>query len=191
MVETSLLTGAIPNQVRNCKTSRFVSVPGRYPGSKIILVLHKTFLPLTVVPIDTSQRSRPRVHPPPSPLWPRSVGFYNSLSGFDQFPLDTEAYKGRRRPLRSPEDDARMFPGEGRSRTQRRWTPHHRRHLATNVQRSLTANKNDNYDTLRPAIHVNVISSITILQVGRGGAFVELKPFNRRVVGSTPSLAAT
>src|SRR6218665_2367105 len=30
--ETSLLTGAIPNPVRNSQTSRFVSVPGQNPG---------------------------------------------------------------------------------------------------------------------------------------------------------------
>src|SRR6218665_714616 len=31
--ETSLFTGAIPNQVRNSQTYRFVSVPGKNPGS--------------------------------------------------------------------------------------------------------------------------------------------------------------
>jgi len=30
--ETSLFTGAIPNQVRNSQTSRYVSAPGQYPG---------------------------------------------------------------------------------------------------------------------------------------------------------------
>src|SRR6218665_2382896 len=30
--KTSLFTGAIPNQVRNSQTSRFVSVPGQNPG---------------------------------------------------------------------------------------------------------------------------------------------------------------
>src|SRR6218665_808763 len=30
--ETSLFTGAIPSQVRNSQTSRFVSVPGQNPG---------------------------------------------------------------------------------------------------------------------------------------------------------------
>ena len=31
IVETSLLTGAIPNQVRNSQTSRFILVPGQNP----------------------------------------------------------------------------------------------------------------------------------------------------------------
>src|SRR6218665_1015412 len=30
--ETSLFTGAIPNQVRNNQTSRFISLPGQNPG---------------------------------------------------------------------------------------------------------------------------------------------------------------
>src|SRR6218665_2221298 len=33
--ETSLFTGAIPNQVRNSQTSRFVSVPRQNPGRSI------------------------------------------------------------------------------------------------------------------------------------------------------------